>query len=76
MLAKKLDNGSQTSVCMQLKAKNLQLEQAPYLERLRPSLYRGRRGKRSALFRGGVTWSNGKPLQYSCLENPMDGEAW
>ena len=19
---------------------------------------------------------NGKPLQYSCLENPMDGEAW
>ena len=24
-------------------------------------------------------WSgeeNGNPLQYSCLENPMDGEAW
>ena len=20
--------------------------------------------------------SNGNPLQYSCLENPMDGEAW
>ena len=20
--------------------------------------------------------SNGTPLQYSCLENPMDGEAW
>ena len=20
--------------------------------------------------------SNGKPLQYSCLENPMDGGAW
>ena len=19
---------------------------------------------------------NGKPIQYSCLENPMDGEAW
>ena len=19
---------------------------------------------------------NGSPLQYSCLENPMDGEAW
>ena len=19
---------------------------------------------------------NGAPLQYSCLENPMDGEAW
>ena len=19
---------------------------------------------------------NGTPLQYSCLENPMDGEAW
>ena len=25
-----------------------------------------------ALFREG----NGTPLQYSCLENPMDGEAW
>ena len=26
-----------------------------------------------------ATWSgegNGTPLQYSCLENPMDGEAW
>ena len=23
-----------------------------------------------------VTRSNGTPLQYSCLENPMDGEAW
>ena len=22
------------------------------------------------------TVSNGTPLQYSCLENPMDGEAW
>ena len=21
-------------------------------------------------------WSNGTPLQYSCLENPMDGGAW
>ena len=20
--------------------------------------------------------NNGTPLQYSCLENPMDGEAW
>ena len=20
--------------------------------------------------------ANGNPLQYSCLENPMDGEAW
>ena len=23
-----------------------------------------------------VRESNGNPLQYSCLENPMDGEAW
>ena len=22
------------------------------------------------------SWSNGTPLQYSCLENPMDGGAW
>ena len=21
-------------------------------------------------------WGSGNPLQYSCLENPMDGEAW
>ena len=21
-------------------------------------------------------WVNGSPLQYSCLENPMDGGAW
>ena len=21
-------------------------------------------------------WGNGTPLQYSCLENPMDGGAW
>ena len=24
----------------------------------------------------GTTHRNGNPLQYSCLENPMDGEAW
>ena len=23
-----------------------------------------------------ITVSNGTPLQYSCLENPMDREAW
>ena len=23
-----------------------------------------------------VMYSNGTPLQYSCLENPMDGGAW
>ena len=23
-----------------------------------------------------VTEGNGNPLQYSCLENPMDGGAW
>ena len=23
-----------------------------------------------------MTTGNGKPLQYSCLENPMDGGAW
>ena len=24
----------------------------------------------------GIGEGNGTPLQYSCLENPMDGEAW
>ena len=23
-----------------------------------------------------LRWCNGTPLQYSCLENPMDGGAW
>ena len=23
-----------------------------------------------------IPWRNGNPLQYSCLENPMDGGAW
>ena len=27
-------------------------------------------------FGSGSTEGNGTPLQYSCLENPMDGEAW
>jgi len=26
--------------------------------------------------RVGHDWANGTPLQYSCLENPMDGGAW
>ena len=26
--------------------------------------------------RGYYGEGNGNPLQYSCLENPMDGEAW
>ena len=26
--------------------------------------------------RGTVGEGNGTPLQYSCLENPMDGGAW
>ena len=26
--------------------------------------------------RGGAGEGNGTPLQYSCLENPMDGGAW
>ena len=25
---------------------------------------------------GGFGEGNGTPLQYSCLENPMDGEVW
>ena len=27
-------------------------------------------------FRSGIGEGNGSPLQYSCLENPMDGGAW
>ena len=30
----------------------------------------------SALIRRGHREGNGTPLQYSCLENPMDGGAW
>ena len=26
--------------------------------------------------KGLIGEGNGTPLQYSCLENPMDGEAW
>ena len=26
--------------------------------------------------KGGIGEGNGTPLQYSCLENPMDGGAW
>ena len=29
-----------------------------------------------ALYFGGVVKCDGTPLQYSCLENPMDGGAW
>ena len=25
---------------------------------------------------GNGNWQNGTPLQYSCLENPMDGGTW
>ena len=33
-------------------------------------------GKNIALTRWTFGESNGTPLQYSCLENPMDGRAW
>ena len=41
----------------------------------------GRNGKHSKQVKNfGMCWSNpegnGTPLQYSCLENPMDGGAW
>ena len=46
----------------------------------------GSDGKESACNAGAQIWSlgqedppgegNGNPLQYSCLENPMDGRAW
>ena len=32
--------------------------------------------KPATLELSGVFFTNGKPLQYSCLENPMDGGAW
>ena len=28
------------------------------------------------LYKNYIGESNGTPLQYSCLENPMDGGAW
>ena len=30
----------------------------------------------SRIFADADCSQNGSPLQYSCLENPMDGEAW
>ena len=32
--------------------------------------------QRQALLRNSTSEGNGTPLQYSCLENPMDGGAW
>ena len=53
---------------------------------LEPSFLGGSDGKESAYNagdRGSIPGSgrspgegNGNPLQYSCLENPMDGRAW
>ena len=34
------------------------------------------RGREKGLFKAGGGEGNGTPLQYSCLENPMDGGAW
>ena len=28
------------------------------------------------ILKGPRIWDTGTPLQYSCLENPMDGGAW
>ena len=33
-------------------------------------------GSRWVVVAGGPGEGNGTPLQYSCLENPMDGGAW
>ena len=32
--------------------------------------------QRQALLSNSTSEGNGTPLQYSCLENPMDGGAW
>ena len=37
---------------------------------------RSRKGKNNLGVRGTVGEGNGTPLQYSCLENPMDRAAW
>ena len=58
-----------------------------YIGVLTPStLVGGSKGKESACNEGDLGSipelgrspgeGNGNPLQYSCLENPMDGEAW
>ena len=33
-------------------------------------------GRQGSRFWGSLAKGNGNPLQYSCLENPMDGGAW
>ena len=35
-----------------------------------------RKANGNGTVRGSIGKGNGNPLQYSCLENPMDGEAW
>ena len=36
----------------------------------------GAKGKGKGMSRSGNGEGDGNPLQYSCLENPMDGGAW
>ena len=36
----------------------------------------GAKGKGRGMSRSGNGEGDGNPLQYSCLENPMDGGAW
>ena len=46
-----------------------------YMQQRRPSTAKIKKKKKSWLY----IWDtspNGNPLQYSCLENPMDGGAW
>ena len=40
------------------------------------STWRAASGTPRKQIKAHVTWSNGTPVQYSCLENPMDGGAW
>ena len=36
----------------------------------------GAKGKGKGMSRSGNGEGDGNPLQYSCLENPMEGGAW
>jgi len=39
-------------------------------------LQKGKKKKPEGIYEIFLRARNGNPLQYSCLENPMDGEAW
>ena len=47
-----------------------------YINSLKRSYCKREHWSNNIWLKAGFGKGNGNPLQYSCLENPMDGEAW